>query len=229
MGEFTDWGGMGLDGSGGGQLPDADVDTAGAGGDPFGGGDFGGVDPGGDFAESASQGALPGGADGQYSPFSPNGGVDVTDLWGTSQASMLAKSFSLGPGGNIMKYDDGGSSGGAVVGGARASTAAIVRYVKQTTGLRVTARSIVGLIVRYGFPAAAALTKLQLPQLLALFMQQKGVRHHRRGPGLYTIGRKLRAADRLRQHVARVLGRGGGHRRRRARGGFHTMRRRRRR
>ena len=109
---------------------------------------------------------------------------------------------------------------------AQSTSGDIVRWVRQNSGLRVTARSIVGLIVRYGFKAAAALTQLDPQYLLSLFMQQKGVVHHRRGPGLYTVARKLRAADRLRHTVARVLGRGGGGRHRR-RGGYHIMRRRR--
>src|SRR5439155_23028169 len=101
-------------------------------------------------------------------------------------------------------------------GGSSAQTAgAIVRQVRDATGLRVTARAIVGLIVKYGFQAAAALTKLDGQSLLWLFMRAKGVRHHRRGPGLYTISRRLAAADRLRHTVARVLGRGGYHRHRR--------------
>jgi len=237
MGEFSDWGGMGLPG-------DTDVGPAGAGGDPYGGmDDLGDL---GSFVEALPTGALPGGADNQFTPFSPNGGFDFTDvLRGTGyrlppQRSILAKQPLFGGGGMLYNTTPASPYGGDVPNlgtgpqvltrsQADASSAgAIVRSVRQNTGLRVTARSIVNLIIRYGFPAAAALTKLDLPSLLALFMREKGVRHHRRGPGLYTIARKLRAADRLRHTVARVLGRArpGGHRRRAPRAPYHHFARR---
>ncbi len=234
MGEFSDWGGMGLPG-------DTDVGVTGAGGDPYGGmDDMGDM---GSFVESLPTGALPGGSENQFTPFSPNGGYDFTDvLRGTAlrlppMRSILAKQPLFGGGGMLYNTTPASPYGGDVPtlgtgpqvltrSQADASSAgAIVRSVRQNTGLRVTARSIVGLIIRYGFPAAAALTKLDLPSLLALFMREKGVRHHRRGPGLYTIARKLRSADRLRASVGRILGRArpGGHRRRAP---YHHFRRR---
>src|SRR6266849_1570089 len=121
-----------------------------------------------------------------------------------------------------------GFPGGVNTSSARAG--GLVRYVRQQSGLRISARAIVALILKYGFAAAATLTKLGAADLLFLFMREKGVRHHRRGPGLYTVARKLRAAQRLQHTVARILGRGfrgGRHsyvRHRRA-PPFHTMRR----
>jgi hypothetical protein len=234
MGEsvpFTDFGGMGLPG---GDTPDVDVGTGGGSGDPYGGGDFGGFGEG--ALEAASQGALPGGADGQLTPFSPNGGVDATDIFklgsfGRAAGSML----QIGPRGSILSYDSAGGGlpnlGTSPAVRARGETSAsvagaIVRQVRATTGLRVTAHSIVALIVRYGFEAAARLTGLAAQQLLTLFMAQKGVRHHRRGPGLYTIARKFRQHARLQATVSRILGRGGHAQRRHRRAPFHTMRRR---
>lgn len=231
MSEFSDWGGMGLPG------PDTDTAPAGAGGDPYGGGDYSGI---GDIdVEALPTGALPGGADGQLTPFSPNGGWDFTDVLKGGVPSILAKGRPLvGPNGYF--YDPGGGelpnlgtyppvrSRSQAVGTLDASSSAgdIVRWVRQNTGLRVTARSIVGLIVRYGFKAAAALTQLDFGSLLKLFMRQKGVTHHRRGPGLYTVARKLRAADRLRATAARILGRGMHHARRQRRAPYHAFRRR---
>lgn len=196
-----------------------DTADAGAGGDPYGGADWGDV---GTFGmETMPTGMLPGGAENQFSPFSPSGGWDFTDVLKGSRSILAGAQPLLGPGGSI--YDTGGglpnlgtSPAVRARGGLAASSNGgdIVRWVRQSTGLRVTARSIVNLIVRYGFPATAALTKLDFGSLLKLFMRQKGVTHHRRGPGLYTVARKLRAADRLRMTAARILGRAHGQRRR---------------
>jgi len=213
----------------GAQLYSDDTAPAGAGGDPYAGDDMAWMsDSGGtQGAEALSTGVLPGGSDGQYSPFSPNQGFDATDA-----ISHAAYAYTT-PGGSGMGTGAMPNLGmmpmpaplrarGATVALSTASSAGdIVRYVRQNTGLRVTARSIVGLIVRYGFQAAAALTQLDFGSLLKLFMRQKGVTHHRRGPGLYTVARKLRAADRLRATAARILGRAHGHRRRAPRRHHH--------
>lgn len=211
-----------------------DVAQPGAGADPFGGG----YDPGADYSssdETASIGALPGGTDSQYSPFSPNGGFDFTDVTRNIAALSTPARGLVGPGGFFYDTTPSGPArpnlgvqpmpapGGSY---SAANAGAIVRAIRQNTGLRVTARSIVGLIVRYGFQAAAALTKAEPGALLTLFMRAKGVRHHRRGPGLYTVARRLRAADRMRATAARILGRGGLHvGRARRPPPFHTMRR----
>ncbi len=204
----------------GAQLYSDDTAPAGAGGDPYAGDDMSWMsDSGGtEGAEAMSTGVLPGGSDGQYSPFSPNQGFDATDV-----VRNAAYAYS-GPGGSgfgtgaqpglpnlgTMAMPRPLGRGGNVALTTTSSAGDIVRYVRQNTGLRVTARSIVGLIVRYGFQAAAALTQLDFGSLLKLFMRQKGVTHHRRGPGLYTVARKLRAADRLRATAARILGRAHG-------------------
>jgi len=238
MGEWGDYG-----------APEADpanygIDTAptGAGADPFGGTDdpYGTGDPynsalPGGTAEEWSTGMLPGGADGQLSPYSPGGGWDATNIFsrpaawlgaGRGFAGMGTGSMPVGGAGGLMVPMRRAYGGGAAVTlGAQSTSGDIVRWVRQNSGLRVTARSIVGLIIRYGFKAAAALTQLDPSYLLSLFMQQKGVVHHRRGPGLYTLARKFRKYESLKRTVARVLGRGGGGHRHR-RGGFHHMRRR---
>jgi hypothetical protein len=82
----------------------------------------------------------------------------------------------------------------------------IVHRIRVSTGLRVSWRSLVNLIVRYGFDPVVAMTGAAQEELLFLFMAAKGVRHHHRGPGLYTIGKRLRRADRLRATARRILG-----------------------
>lgn len=206
MPDFDDYGGMGL--------PGEDVAPVGGGGDPFADAPYA------DYAsaETADLGMMPGGTDAQLTPFSPNGGFDFTDIF-RSGAGAQVGSYLAPWMGQATAYppQPGGAPARGGGGGGGAGTADIVRYVRQSTGLRVTGRSIVNLIVRYGFAAAGKLTGLAMQQLLQLFMQQKGVRHHRRGPGLYTIAKRLRAADRLRSTVSRILGRGGsGGRKRRA-------------
>lgn len=236
MGEYSDWSGPADPSELGGNMSDwnpgsDDVAPAGSGGDPYGGGDW---DMGGqDFTEASTTGVLPGGADGQYSPWSPNGGFDVSDAWRLAAGSGILPGLAQHAGLTI-----GGPNGinlgtspqvlsRSQAGGAGVSASDIVRSVRQSTGLRVTAKSIVNLIVRYGFPAAARLTGLAAQQLLVLFMRQKGVVHRKRGPGLYTIARKLRQAERLQHTVSRILGRARhAAPARRARGGFRTMRRR---
>jgi len=215
------------------------IDTAptGAGGDPYGTGDTY-VPAGG--AEEWSTGMLPGGADGQLSPYSPGGGFDYTNLFKGLPSWMMARSAQAGAlpnagalavggdpsipygGGGVPDVFTGGSSsfnemgvhyprgcGGARGTSARATVGALVQKIKCATGLRVTARSITNLIVRYGFRATAAMTGAEPAALLAIFMQQKGTTHHRRGPGLYTLARKFRKYESLKRTVARVLGRGG--------------------
>lgn len=202
---------------------DVDVATAGAGGDPYGGGDWGGFD---DGAEAYATGMLPGGAENQFTPFSPGGGWDFTDVLkgAAGGGAMLARGL-VGPNGYLYDTRSGGgggeipnlgvgpmvrsrSQGGVPVALDTTSSAGdIVRWVRQSTGLRVTARSIVSLIVRYGFNAAAALTQLDFGSLLKLFMRQKGVTHHRRGPGLYTLARQFRKYERLKHTVSKILGR----------------------
>jgi len=239
--------GMDMGGSNLGPL-DSDVAPAGAGGDPYGTGDpYAPAD-----LEAGSTGRLPGGQDAQLGPWSPDQGFDFSNLFKPAAwvgAGRGSGSGFIGAGtGGFPLLPPGG--GGAASDGldflpmrrarasrcpvgaldASSSTGEIVRWVRENTGLRVTAASIVGLIVRYGFRAAAALTQLDLRSLLALFMQKKGVRHHHRGPGLYTVARKLRSADRLRATAARILGRGYAyHRHARHRAPYHTFHRRRRR
>jgi hypothetical protein len=220
------------------QLYSDDTAPAGGGGDPYGGDDMSWMsDSGGtEGAEAASPGVLPGGSDGQWSPFSPNQGFDATDVMrNAAYAYSTPGGSGFGTGaqpalpnlGTMAMPRPLAARGAMVALGAASSAGDIVRFVRQNTGLRVTARSIVGLIVRYGFQAAAALTQLDFGSLLKLFMRQKGVTHHRRGPGLYTVARKLRAADRLRATAARILGRSHGHRRRAHRRHHHFGRKRR--
>jgi hypothetical protein len=201
----SELGGTMADWTGGG-----DTAPAGAGGDPYAG-----APPDSSTPETFDTGTLPGGPDAQLTPFSPQGGFDFTNvlqgaggLFGRRASPWRASMSSSWDIGSAATAPNLGTTAPA---GAPESmlTGDIVRWVRAATGLRVSAASIVGLIVRYGFQAAAALTKLDFPSLLQLFMQAKGVRHHRRGPGLYTIARKLRAADRLRDTCRRILG--GGH------------------
>jgi hypothetical protein len=207
--------------------PSLDVAPAGAGGDPFADAPPDAATP-----ETFDTGIQPGG-DSQLGPFSPNQGWDFSDalkgtaalLYGNRTTSLSQRragpSFSVGgPSGlawssapmlptTIPMVDRQGMSSAMMAG-------SLVRQVRQSTGLRVSAHGLVDLIVRYGFDAAAKLTGLAAQQLLFLFMREKGVKHHRRGPGLYTIARTLRRADSLRARVARIL-RGvhaGGYRRR---------------
>jgi len=223
------------------------IDTAptGAGGDPYGDNSV----PAGS-AEEWSTGMLPGGVDGQYSPYSPGGGFDYTNLFRglpswmmarSAQAGRLPNAGALAVAGNPMVPYGGPDAYGGVpdmyTGGsssfdemglhyprgcgpgrgtsARGVVGALVQKIKCATGLRVTARSITNLIVRYGFKATAAMTGAEPAALLAIFMQQKGTTHHRRGPGLYTLARRFRKYESLKRTVARVLGRGHGHVRRR--------------
>lgn len=221
-----DGGGGGDSGGGGAGWSDSGQDDlygdVNAGGDPYGG-------DGSDFpSDAGTTGMLPGGADGQLTPFSPGGGFDFTNVLGgmaravgggarARPAAYLqyqgpsAGGFQAGtgPGPNIGTFPmpppqlagRGGPSTAQRVG-------LVVRGIRAATGMRVSARSLVGLIVKYGFQAAANLTGAAPADLLTVFFAAKGVRHHRRGPGLYTIGRKLRAADRLRHRAAKILGRG---------------------
>lgn len=218
-------GGAGWDEAVSGEIP---PDSIGAGGDPFGG-------DGSDFpSDAATTGMLPGGADGQLTPFSPGGGFDITNAIaglaggararpaGYQQAWWMGGAGGSGafPGGQLAPgrgfFGQGGDNLGvmpmpAPPGSCQPTTAQrvglIVRGIRARTGLRISARSLVGLIVKYGFQPAAALTGAAPGDLLFVFFAAKGVRHHRRGPGLYTIGRKLRAADRLRKRVGHILGR----------------------
>jgi len=100
----------------------------------------------------------------------------------------------------------------------------IVHRIRVSTGLRVSWRSLVNLIMRYGFDPVVAMTGAAQEELLFLFMAAKGVRHHHRGPGLYTISKKLRRADRLRATARRILG-PALHAHARARHAFHRRRR----
>jgi hypothetical protein len=228
--------GQDFDFSTGAQSDAGDTEPVGSGGDPYGGGDW---DMG--NIETLPTGANPG--QDSYSPVGPQGFDWGDTIQGIGQATATVMGTAtqarglIGPNGylydNTPALPNLGVSPMPVPGGTNSGTlgtaGAIVRYARNMTGLRVTARSIVGLIVRYGFPAAAALTKLDMRSLLTLFMREKGVRHHRRGPGLYTVARKLRAADRLRHTVARILGRGGYTHRARARRPYRALGRRRRR
>ena len=204
------------------------------------------------YPEAASTGNLPGGTDSQLTPFSPGGGFDFTNVLGG--AGALQKAGLFGPNGSIYDtnrpnigtgpypqarprggFDSYGPSSPRRAGAAMTYTGQyagqgvgeLVRWVRQSSGLRVTAQSIVGLIVRYGFRAAAALTRLDMSGLLAIFMSKKGVRHHRRGPGLYTVSRKLRAADRLAATVSRIMSRARSCAPRRSSNQFHARRKRR--
>jgi len=188
-----------------------------AGGDPFGG-------DGSDFpSDAASTGMLPGGADGQLTPFSPGGGFDFTNLLGglagggararqigTQVTGPFGFNYNSGPGVNAVPMLPPGRPGAPGQPGTMTTAqkvGLVVRGIRAATGMRVSGRSLVGLIVKYGFQAAAKLTGAAMGDLLTVFFAAKGVRHHRRGPGLYTIGRKLRAADRLRHRAQKILGR----------------------
>src|SRR5437899_5500649 len=223
-----------------------DTATTGAGADPYGTN----LVPGGS-AEEWSTGMRPGGPDGQLSPWSPGGGFDFTNLlrgipgWmsGFGSRGPMANPGALAVGGDPSVPYGGPDAYGGVpdvyTGGsptfnemgrgrgmsARANVGSILRGIRQSTGLRVTARSITNLIVRYGFKATAALTGADNVSLLSIFMQQKGTTHHRRGPGIYTPARNFRRCESLKRTCARVLGRGG-HHRRRARHPFYRRRRR---
>jgi hypothetical protein len=220
----SELGGTMADWTGGG-----DAAPAGAGGDPYAGAPPDSATP-----ETFDTGALPGGPDAQLGPWSPKGGMDFTDML-KGGAGLFGRQAAPWSAGMSSQWQIGSAASRTQLGmtapaGSAMSTSDIVRFVRQSTGLRVTANSIVALIVRYGFQAAAALTRLDFASLLQLFMSKKGVRHHRRGPGLYTVARKLRAADRLRQTCARILGRGGSHGAARARRApYHHFRRKRRR
>jgi hypothetical protein len=195
--------------AGGDMTPDSSYDTApaGAGGDPFAG-----ASPDTTTPETADLGLMPGGGDNQFSPFSPGGGFDFTNaLQLGAGASRLASSFNMGgprgltwQGGPDAAPQPTGPNLGVMSNAQQVG--AIVKYIRGSTGLRVSAKSIVGLIVRYGFQAAAAMFRVDVGSLLPVFMRAKAVRHHRRGPGLYTIAKKLRRADRLRATVRHLLG-----------------------
>lgn len=233
----------------GGSVLDYGLDTAptGAGGDPYG---TNLVPAGG--SEEWSTGMLPGGPDGQFTPYSPGGGFDFTNLFRGLPSWLMARGrqaaglpnpgalamgqnpmIPYGPDDSTGTYHMGGSStfdeSGDTPHGGRKTAALVVRQIRQSTGLRVTARSIVNLIVRYGFKATSAMTGADAGSLLTVFMVQKGTTHHRRGPGLYTLARKFRKYESLKRTVARVLGRGGGGTRHyRRRHPFHRRRRHRR-
>ncbi len=219
----VDWGTEGV----GAQFdPGSEVATIGAGGDPYSD-----APPDTSSPETADTGILPGGPDAQLGPWSPQGGFDFTNVVaGTSALLRGAGTAQVRPvwwagggarqGGSFFGGGSGrmpsiaGGPGSAVnprgpnlgVMSSAQQAGMITRSIRDATGLRVSAKSIVGLIVRYGFGGAQALTGAQPSDLLFLFMREKGVRHHRRGPGLYTIAKKLRAADRLRHTVRRMLG-----------------------
>lgn len=235
---------------------DGDVPPAGGGGDPFSDAqteDF-------DTSEAASVGALPGGADGQLTPFSPNGGFDYTDvLQGGFQAvgfldNARAKSRSAfdwltSGGGPLPRALSGRVEGlrnflskpvpttdgpGLIPGeqltqrGANSQKAQLIlRAIRMATGMRVTQRHVVNLIIRYGFPAVVGMTQAPQEALLFLFMREKGTVHHHRGPGIYTIAKKMRRHAALMHSVQRILGRGV-HRRHRThkRYNFHKRRKR---
>jgi len=224
MGDPATYDAMGDFGSAGAD-PGTDLAAPiGAGGDPYGG-------DGSDYPQdAASTGVLPGGGDGQYSPFSPNGGFDFTDVLKLGGAGAAVQPAWWAGGGATGRGSYFGGGSGTMPGIANAPNLGImpmpppggpgqcqpttaqrvgmiVRSIRQSTGLRVSAKSLVSLLMRYGFPATAQLTGAQPSDLLFVFFAAKGVRHHRRGPGLYTIGRKLRAADRLRKRAAKILGR----------------------
>ena len=222
MSEWSDWGGQGL--------PGGDTTDVGSGADPY--------------TYTSGEGyteGYTGDSSDPYADTDPTGGVLSGGMIGTGDSMLPGLVRNAGmtvlgrPGGYALFQDSNlpnlGTSPGVRLrsqGTSSAATAgAIVRSVRDSTGLRVSARGIVSLITRYGFPAAARLTGLALDALQYLWMRQKGVTHHRRGPGLYTIAKRLRAADRLRATVSRVLG-GHRHRARRRAPPFHHMRKRKR-
>jgi hypothetical protein len=247
MGESVDFGAawdQGYD-------PSLDVTPAGAGADPFADAPPDAATP-----EVFDTGIQPGGDSqlSPFSPNQGWDFTDALRgtqalLYGNRSTSLTQRragpAWSIGPGGSIMQYTSGSAQrlpflptsmdmfdpnatpldpnrqmSSAMMAGA------IIRRLRAATGLRVSAHGLVQLIVRYGFPAVVKLTGLAMQELLFLFMREKGVKHHRRGPGLYTIARTLRRADGLRARVARIL-RGvhaGGYRHHRA--PYRAMRRR---
>jgi hypothetical protein len=189
------------------------------------------------------------GADWAMDAFAGSGGAMNTGTgWGelTRGVGRLASDWSVG-GRNGIVYRGGGGNvatggdvGGAdvdfgdlpggppyrVMGAGTSRTAMILRAVAQNVGMRIRLRTIVFMIARLGWQAAARATGLGARDLLYLFLKKKTSRRGRLGPHLRTIEKRCRQADRYRHRVSKLAGRihahrahgGGGHRgRKRAR------------
>lgn len=212
-GAYTDQGGMTFDDSGQAYGPDL-------------------VDPGAEWSMDDFAGA--GGA--------MNTGTGWGQLAGFAGGGQLAgfKGLSIGgPGG--FRVGSGDASGGdvdfgdlpqtgpgyRVLGAGTSRTSMILRQVAQNVGMRIRLRTIVFMIARLGWMAAARATGLTAKDLLYLFIKKKTQRKGRLGPHLRTIERRCRQADRYRHRVSKLAGRihahrahagGGGKRRGRKRG-----------
>ncbi|HLQ23037.1 MAG TPA: hypothetical protein VK132_07515 [Gemmatimonadales bacterium] len=105
----------------------------------------------------------------------------------------------------------------AARGGAMSRYGAIMRRVAQTTGMRVRLATVLFLIAKIGWAAAAAATGLGAQDLLWLFVRSKTRRRGARGPHLHTIVKRCRQAARYRAMLSRTAqqcgyGHGGGRR-----------------
>lgn len=173
----------------------------------------------------------------------PGGAMNTGTSWGelASGTSKLAGYFSAG-GPKGVRMGTGADVGGAdvdfgdlpggpppyrVMSAGTSRTALILRQVAQNVGMRIRLRTIVFMIARLGWMAAARATGLTAKDLLYLFIKKKTQRKGRLGPHLRTIERRCRQADRYRHRVSKLAGRihahrahagGGGKRRGRKRG-----------
>jgi len=183
---------------------DTDVDTA---TDPFTG-EYG-EDEAGYEGGDVGQAGLPGQSQvpflGSGSPARPA----LFDQWMSSNPNL-----GIFPPSNQLP-----GAAAAARGGAMSRYGAIMRHVAQVTGMRVRLATVLFLIAKIGWAAAAAATGLGAQDLLWLFIRSKTRRRGSRGPHLHTIVKRCRQAARYRAMLSRTAqqcgyGHGGHHRRR---------------